>query len=124
MDPVPAITATAWLMSGCRRSGAARRWVSFATTSLGPLGMLSNLDRAVAAASMALGLSTPETPNHAEANGDVWGGKMTGSIEGGEVHVLRAFETASPTDSEHVWSPEYAKLEAPPKARPTTSPEA
>ena len=40
MDPVPTITAMAWLMSGCRQSGAARRCVLFTTTSLGPLGML------------------------------------------------------------------------------------
>jgi len=45
-------------------------------------------------------------------------------LKGGEVHVLRVFEMASLTDSENVWSPKYAKLEAPPKVCLTTLPKA
>src|ERR1700734_771615 len=111
-------------MSGRRRSGAARRWVSFATISLGPLGMLSNADRAVAADSAAFGLSTPDTPNHAEAKSESLGGRTTGSFDGGEMDVLRASETASLTAWVKAWTPKYAKLEGPLRARPRISPEA
>ena len=45
-------------------------------------------------------------------------------MKGGGVHVLRVFEMASLTDSENVWSPKYAKLEAPLKVCLTTLPKA
>ena len=65
--------------------------------SLGPSGILSNCDKDVVADATALGLSTPEMPNQAEAKSGVWGGRSTGSIDGGEMHVFSALETASLT---------------------------
>ena len=74
--------------------------------------------------SMAPWLSTPETPNQAAAKSGVVGGSATGVAEGGDTQVLSALLTDSLTAATKASIPRYAKFEGPPKARPTTLPDA
>jgi hypothetical protein len=67
--------------------------------------------------------STPEIPNHADANISVLGGRETGSIDGGETQVLSALDTATRTASVNAAADIYAKLDEPPRARPRIVPD-
>lgn len=70
----------------------------------------------------ALGLSTPEIPNHTDAKSSVpfGGGKETGGL----MHIFRASETAPLTAGVNASTPTYAKLDGPLSARPIILPEA
>jgi hypothetical protein len=67
--------------------------------------------------------STPEIPNHADANISVLGGRGTGSRDGGETQVFNALDTATRTASVNAAADMYAKLDGPPRARPRIVPD-
>src|SRR6267154_3848903 len=99
------------------------RCVSLATTSRGPSGIPRSAESAVEALVTAAGESTPDIPNHADANSSVLGGREIGSIDGGETHVFSALDTATRTASVNAAADMYAKLDEPPKARPRMVPD-